>query len=123
MTQNNELELNRRAVMKLGVGTAAVATAGVGSSADESVARELAPARGPVLGAALSRAEGPLKVTGMARYAIEQKLENMAYGVTVQSTRPAGRIVGIDASAAKALPGVVDVYTPQNPLKLDKPTV
>lgn len=123
MTQNNELELNRRAVMKLGVGTAAVATAGVGSPAEKSVARELAPARGPVLGAALSRAEGPLKVTGMARYAIEQKLENMAYGVTVQSTRPAGRIVGIDASAAKALPGVVDVYTPQNPLKLDKPTV
>ena len=123
MTRHNELELNRRAVMKLGVGTAAVATAGVGLPTDEAFAREIAPAYGPSLGAALSRAEGPLKVAGLARYAIEQKLENLAYGVTVQSTRPAGRIVGIDTSAAKALPGVVDVYTPQNPLKLNKPTV
>lgn len=123
MTPHNELELNRRAVMKLGVGTAATATAGVGLSADEAFAREVAPARGPALGAALSRADGPLKVAGLARYAIEQKLENMAYGVTVQSTRPAGRIVDIDTSAAKALPGVVDVYTPQNPLKLNKPTI
>jgi xanthine dehydrogenase YagR molybdenum-binding subunit len=47
----------------------------------------------------------------------------MVYGVTVQSTRPAGRIVGVDTSAAKALPGVVDVYTLHNPLKLNKPTV
>jgi xanthine dehydrogenase YagR molybdenum-binding subunit len=123
MTRHNELELNRRAVMKLGVGTAAVATAGVGLPADEAFARELAPARGPALGAALSRADGPLKVAGLARYAIEQKLDNMVYGVTVQSTRPAGRIVGVDTSAAKAMPGVVDVYTLHNPLKLNKPTV
>lgn len=123
MTRHNELEPNRRAVMKLGVGTAAVATAGVGLSADEAVAREVAPARGPALGAALSRADGPLKVAGLARYAIEQKLENMVYGVTVQSTRPAGRIVGIDTFAAKAMSGVVDVYTLHNPLKLNKPTV
>lgn len=123
MTRHYELELNRRAVMKVGVGTAVVATAGVGLSPDEAVARELAPARGPALGAAISRADGPLKVAGLARYAIEQKLDNMVYGVTVQSTRPAGRIVGIDTSAAKALPGVVDVYTLHNPLKLNKPTV
>ncbi|MGF6528254.1 xanthine dehydrogenase family protein molybdopterin-binding subunit [Variovorax sp. PvP013] len=123
MNRHDELELNRRAVMKLGVGTAAVATAGVGLPADEAVARGIAPAPGAALGAAFSRAEGPLKVAGLARYAIEQKLENLAYGVTVQSTRPAGRIVGIDTSAAKALPGVADVYTPQNPLKLNKPTV
>ncbi|MDA8446302.1 xanthine dehydrogenase family protein molybdopterin-binding subunit [Paracidovorax valerianellae] len=122
MTQNKELELSRRAVMKLGVGTAVVATAGVGLSSDEAFARELTPSRGPVLGAAISRADGPLKVAGLARYAIEQKLENIAYGVTVQSTRPAGRIVEIDTSAAKALPGVVDVYTLHNPLKLNKPT-
>lgn len=123
MTRHDELELNRRAVMKLGVGTAAVASAGVGLPADEALARELTPVRGPALGAALSRADGPLKVAGLARYAIEQKLENMVYGVTVQSTRPAGRIVGIETSAAKAMPGVVDVYTLHNPLKLNKPTV
>lgn len=37
------------------------------------------------------RAEGTLKVIGLARHAIEQKLDNMGYGVTVRSTRPAGR--------------------------------
>lgn len=123
MTFNNEFELNRRTVMKLGAGAAAVATAGVSLSGEKAFASDPAKSTGSVLGARLSRAEGPLKVTGQARYAIEQKLENLAYGVTVQSTRPAGRIVNIDTSAAKALPGVLDVYTAQNSLKLNKPTV
>ncbi|WP_287304643.1 xanthine dehydrogenase family protein molybdopterin-binding subunit, partial [Mesorhizobium sp.] len=101
---------------------AAAAGAGV-NLAPKAFAGESAPANIPALGARLSRAEGPLKVAGQARYAIEQKLENMAYGVTVQSTRPAGRVVNIDTSAAKALPGVIDVYTHQNTLKLGKPTL
>lgn len=123
MTQNNDFDLDRRAVVTLGAGAAAVATTGVAVPVEKAFASEPAPPRGPALGAPLSRAEGPLKVAGQARYAIEQQLENMAYGVTVQSTRPAGRIVSIDTSAAKALPGVVDVYTLHNPLKLNKPTV
>ncbi|QHG74735.1 xanthine dehydrogenase family protein molybdopterin-binding subunit [Ensifer adhaerens] len=122
MTDKNSLELNRRTVMKLGAGVAAVAGAGV-NLAPNAFAAEPAPAKVTALGSRMSRAEGPLKVAGQARYAIEQKLENMAYGVTVQSTRPAGRIVNIDTSAAKALPGVIDVYTYQNTLKLNKPTV
>ena len=125
MTHSDELELNRRTLMKVGadVGAAAAATAGVSLGVETAHAAELAPSSVGALGAPLARAEGPLKVAGLARYAIEQKLENMAHGVTVQSTRPAGRILGIDTSAAKALPGVVDVYTPQNSLKLNKPTV
>ncbi|MER9392992.1 MULTISPECIES: xanthine dehydrogenase family protein molybdopterin-binding subunit [unclassified Mesorhizobium] len=122
MTHGNAFELNRRTVLKLGAGVAAVAGAAVDLSS-KAAAAETVPAKAPALGARLSRAEGPLKVTGQARYAIEQKLENLAYGVTVQSTRPAGRIVSIDTSAAKALPGVLDVYTAQNSLKLNKPTV
>jgi len=122
MTQNNQLELSRRTVMKLGAGVAAVAGAGV-NLAPNAFAAETATAKVTALGSRLSRAEGPLKVAGQARYAIEQKLEKMAYGVTVQSTRPAGRIVNIDTSAAKALPGVIDVYTHQNTLKINKPTV
>ncbi|WP_287304150.1 twin-arginine translocation signal domain-containing protein [Mesorhizobium sp.] len=102
MTQSTDIELNRRTVMKLGAGVAAAAGAGV-NLAPKAFAGESAPANIPALGARLSRAEGPLKVAGQARYAIEQKLENMAYGVTVQSTRPAGRVVNIDTSAAKAL--------------------
>ncbi|MBY3246503.1 xanthine dehydrogenase family protein molybdopterin-binding subunit [Rhizobium laguerreae] len=122
MTNNKQLELSRRAVMKLGAGVAAVAGAGV-NLAPDAFAAEPAATKVASLGARVSRAEGPLKVAGKARYAIEQKLENMAYGVTVQATRPAGRIVSIDASVAKALPGVIDVYTFQNTLKINKPTV
>jgi xanthine dehydrogenase YagR molybdenum-binding subunit len=123
MTQEHSFEMNRRAIMKIGVGAVAGTAAAVGVTFDEAAGSETAVARAPALGARLSRADGPLKVAGLARYAIEQKLENMAYGVTVQATRPAGRIVSIDTSTAKALPGVVDVYTPQNPLKLNKPTL
>ncbi|MBY5822001.1 xanthine dehydrogenase family protein molybdopterin-binding subunit [Rhizobium leguminosarum] len=122
MTNNKQLELNRRTVMKLGAGVAAVAGAGV-NLAPNAFAAEPAATKAASLGSRVSRAEGPLKVAGKARYAIEQKLENMAYGVTVQATRPAGRIVNIDASVAKALPGVIDVYTFQNTLKINKPTV
>ncbi|MBY5813765.1 xanthine dehydrogenase family protein molybdopterin-binding subunit [Rhizobium leguminosarum] len=124
MTQKNDFELSRRTVMKLGVGVAAVAGAGAGVNiARDAFAAEPAAAKVTSLGSRVSRAEGPSKVAGRARYAIEQQLENMAYGVTVQSTRPAGRILNIDTSAAKAVPGVVDVYTFQNTLKINKPTV
>ncbi|ARM91954.1 xanthine dehydrogenase YagR molybdopterin-binding subunit protein (plasmid) [Rhizobium sp. CIAT894] len=122
MTEKNDFTLDRRTVMKLGAGVAVVAGAGV-NLAPGAFAAEPATAKAPALGYRLSRAEGPLKVSGQARYALEQKLENMAYGVTVQSTRPAGRIVNIDTSAAKAVPGVIDVYTHQNTLKINKPTV
>ncbi len=120
MTPTNDLD--RRAIMKLGAGAAAVAGINVDLIVSETSASPLTPSKEPALGAPLSRAEGPLKVSGQARYAIEQALENMAYGVTVQSTRPAGRIVSIDITAAKALPGVIDVYSFQNTLKLNKPT-
>nr|WP_312887881.1 hypothetical protein [Rhizobium laguerreae] len=88
MTNNKQLELSRRAVMKLGAGVAAVAGAGV-NLAPDAFAAEPAATKVASLGARVSRAEGPLKVAGKARYAIEQKLENMAYGVTVQAT-PSG---------------------------------
>ena len=120
MTPTNDLD--RRAIIKLGAGAAAVAGMTGDLMVGEASASPPASTKEPALGAPVSRAEGPLKVSGQARYAIEQRLENMAYGVTVQSTRPAGRIVRIDISAAKALPGVIDVYTFQNTLKLNKPT-
>lgn len=123
MTQNNEFQLDRRTVMKLGLGVAAAASAGIELPASEAFASEPAKFKNPALGARISRAEGALKVAGKARYAIEQKLENLAYGVLVQSTQPAGRVVNIDTTAAKALPGVLEVFTPQNSLKLNQATV
>jgi CO/xanthine dehydrogenase Mo-binding subunit len=71
-------------------------------------------ARMPVIGAALDRVDGPLKVTGQARYPSDFVAQNMAHAVLVQSTVASGRIVGIDTSAAEAAPGVVAVITHLN---------
>lgn len=58
-----------------------------------------------------SRAEGPLKVTGRAKYTYDVKLPGMLYGRMVGASVPAGEIVSIDTSAAEALPGVRAVWT------------
>ncbi|KQT57596.1 oxidoreductase [Aureimonas sp. Leaf460] len=69
----------------------------------------------------MSRADGPLKVTGRAPYAIEHPQENLAYAVTVTSTIAAGRIVSIDTAAAEASQGVVAVYTHESGIKINVP--
>lgn len=116
---------DRRDFLKLGVGVGVAAVAVTGAPVSAQTAGTSAPAvaAGPTLGTPVSRAEGALKVSGQARYAIEQQLDKLAYGVTVQSTRPAGRIINIDTAAALAMPGVIAVYTPQNALKLGRPTI
>ena len=124
MKQHNDIEAQRRNFLKTGVGAATLAVTGVAVGGDVAPAAAVtSAAASPTLGAAMPRAEGALKVSGQARYAIEQQLDNMAYAVTVQSTRPAGRIVRIDTPSALALPGVIDIYTLHNPLKLNRPTV
>ena len=66
------------------------------------------------IGAATSRVEGFAKVTGAAKYAAEFNMMGLAYGSVVESTIPRGRIVRIDASAARRVAGVLDVLTHQN---------
>jgi xanthine dehydrogenase YagR molybdenum-binding subunit len=66
------------------------------------------------IGAATSRVEGFAKVTGAAKYAAEFNMTGLAYGSVVESTIPRGRIVRIDASAARRIAGVLDVLTHQN---------
>ena len=69
-----------------------------------------APAPPKVLGGKLPRIDGPLKVSGRAVYTSDVSLAGMLYAVPVRSTIASGRIVSIDASAAKKLPGVRAVY-------------
>ncbi|HEY5677137.1 MAG TPA: xanthine dehydrogenase family protein molybdopterin-binding subunit [Myxococcales bacterium] len=64
------------------------------------------------------RADGRAKVTGEARYAYEWPAAGVAYGVLVTSNVARGRIVGIDAKAAAAEPGVLAVLTPFNAMRL-----
>src|SRR5690348_10910550 len=67
-----------------------------------------------LIGEAINRVDGQLKVTGGARYAAETPLQNLAYAVLVQSTIGKGRIVAIDTSAAAGAPGVIAVLTHEN---------
>jgi xanthine dehydrogenase YagR molybdenum-binding subunit len=71
-----------------------------------------------MIGEAIDRVDGRLKVTGGARYAAEWPLERLAYGVIVQSTIARGAITAIDASVVQAQPGVLAVLTVDNAPRL-----
>src|SRR3954453_1342957 len=70
------------------------------------------------IGAPLDRIDGVQKVTGAARYAYEYPVEGVTYVIPVQSTIARGRVVSIDASAARALPGVIAVLSHENAPRL-----
>ena len=69
-----------------------------------------APEAPNVLGGKLPRIDGPLKVSGRATYTSDVNLDGMLYAVPVRSTIASGRIVSIDAAAARKMPGVKAVY-------------
>jgi xanthine dehydrogenase YagR molybdenum-binding subunit len=71
-----------------------------------------------VLGQSLSRVDGPLKVTGRARFAAEVPFENIAYAALVHSRIARGAIRSIDTDAANAAPGVLLVMTHENAPRL-----
>src|SRR5260370_7333936 len=66
------------------------------------------------IGAPLDRIDGVQKVTGAAKYAYEYPVEGVTYVFPVQSTIARGRVGSIDASAARALPGVIAVLSHEN---------
>ena len=63
------------------------------------------------VGARVRRKEDPRLITGSSQYVDDLKLPGMLHVAFVRSSYPHARIRGIDASAAKAIPGVVDVFT------------
>jgi len=62
-----------------------------------------------VIGASLSRVDGPLKTTGSARYASDYNFPGMVYAVPIGATVASGKIRSIDTSAAEKMPGVLTV--------------
>ncbi|HLF77449.1 MAG TPA: xanthine dehydrogenase family protein molybdopterin-binding subunit [Dehalococcoidia bacterium] len=64
-----------------------------------------------VIGKAIPRVDGPAKVTGQATYAADVKLPGVLWGKCLYSPHAHARIVSIDTSAARALPGVHAVIT------------
>jgi xanthine dehydrogenase YagR molybdenum-binding subunit len=71
-----------------------------------------------LIGAAISRIDGPLKVSGRATFAAEFPLEGLTYAALKYSTIARGRITRIDTVDAEAAPGVVLVMTYQNAPRL-----
>ena len=65
-----------------------------------------------VLGTTPPRADAYEKVTGRARYTADMHLPDMLYGGGKSAGIASGRIVSIDASRARAIPGVRCVLTP-----------
>jgi xanthine dehydrogenase YagR molybdenum-binding subunit len=74
--------------------------------------------RGGLIGAPVSRIDGPLKVSGMANFAAEFPMEGMTYAALKYSTVARGRIVATNVAAAEAAPGVVLVMTYKNAPRL-----
>jgi xanthine dehydrogenase YagR molybdenum-binding subunit len=74
-----------------------------------------------VIGAPITRIDGSLKVTGAARYAVDHPFDNIAFGVPVASTVGNARIVRIDTSIAKNMPGVLTIITHENTDQLFRP--
>ena len=66
------------------------------------------------IGRAVDRVDGRVKVSGEAKYAAEYNVAGLAHGHVVSSAIARGRIVGIDATRALAVPGVVRVFTHDN---------
>ncbi|HLF79682.1 MAG TPA: xanthine dehydrogenase family protein molybdopterin-binding subunit [Dehalococcoidia bacterium] len=64
-----------------------------------------------VIGKAIPRVDGPQKVSGTAIYAADVPVDNVLWGKALLSPYAHARIVSIDTSAAKALPGVRAVIT------------
>lgn len=67
-----------------------------------------------LIGAPVPRIDGRLKVTGAAEYADDLPLDNPAQGVLATSPIARGRVVSMDLAAARAVPGVLAVYTCEN---------
>ncbi|MEU8300068.1 xanthine dehydrogenase family protein molybdopterin-binding subunit [Micromonospora sp. NPDC048909] len=61
------------------------------------------------VGRAHPRLEGPEKVTGTARYAVEYPVDDVTYGWAVPAAAVRGRITRIDPDPALAVPGVLAV--------------
>lgn len=71
-----------------------------------------------LIGASVSRIDGPLKVSGLATFAAEFPMEGMTYAALKYSTVARGRIVDIDTTAAETASGVVLVMTYRNAPRL-----
>ena len=68
-----------------------------------------------------SRLDGPLKVTGRAKYGADHNFPGMAHGYIVVAAIAHGEIRSMEVTAARSAPGVIDIYSPFDPVDLRTP--
>src|SRR5688572_20525850 len=67
------------------------------------------------IGKRYTRLDGPVKVSGRAKYTYDVKREGMLWGKILHSPHAHAKIVSIDTSAAEKMPGVMAVKVLQTP--------
>lgn len=67
-----------------------------------------------LIGTEVPRVDGPLKVTGQARYAADIAVSELLHGYVLSSGIARGWIRAIHTGKAAAVPGVVKIYTHEN---------
>ena len=76
------------------------------------------PKAGSPFGKATNRIDGPLKVTGTAKYTSDHNFPGMLYAVPVGATISSGTVTSIDTKDALVMPGVKGLYHRANLSKL-----
>jgi xanthine dehydrogenase YagR molybdenum-binding subunit len=71
------------------------------------------PAVSPI-GRSTPRVDGPLKVSGLAKYTSDFHFPGMLYAVPVEATIANGRVVKLDLSTAEKMPGVRAIFHREN---------
>jgi xanthine dehydrogenase YagR molybdenum-binding subunit len=66
------------------------------------------------IGRRTPRVDGPLKVTGQAKYTADFRLPGMLYAVPVEATIANGRLLKLDTSSAEKMPGVRAIFHREN---------
>jgi len=91
---------------------------GTQDGAPPKAAAQNAPPPSDIIGAMVPRVDGPLKTTGVARYASDYNFPGLVYAVPVRSNVASGKILRIDSTAAESLPGVLLVMHHGNVIPL-----
>ena len=76
---------------------------------------------GRLIGASVKRTEDPRILTGHGHYVDDVQLPGMLHAAFLRSPYAHARITGIDVSAARAVPGVVAVFTGEDIAALTNP--
>jgi len=70
------------------------------------------------VGKSIPICDGAAKVTGKIKYTGDMMLDGMLYAKLVFSNLPHAKIIHIDVTKAKAIPGVIKIYTHENTPKV-----